>query len=318
MKSIAILLPIVLIVCGCGVQAAIPSKEARPPKSLESLPEARRGFETRLIRHAESPMPAEQPPAKLFRLVRYPSPVGDLAAYVSVPPKQGGRHPAIIWLFGGFSNGIGATAWAKSPPENDQSASAFRKAGIVMMYPSLRGGVDNPGAREGFFGEVDDVLAAADYLAEQDFVDPERIYLGGHSTGGTLALLTAASTDRFRAVFSFGPIADVTGYGAEILPFDVLNKRECDLRAPVLWMHSIQCPTLVLEGTDQPGNIDSLQAMERACQNPLVWFCPVQGANHFNILAPGTKLIAEKVLRDVGPATEISISDAELNALFGR
>ena len=29
------------------------------------------------------------------------------------------------------------------------------------------------------------------FLAKQDYVDPKRIYLGGHSTGGTLALLTA-------------------------------------------------------------------------------------------------------------------------------
>jgi dienelactone hydrolase len=187
-----------------------------------------------------------------------------------------------------------------------------------MMYPSLRGGVDNPGAREGFFGEVDDVLAAADYLAQQDFVDPRRIYLGGHSTGGTLALLAAASTDRFRAVFSFGPIADVAGYGAEVLPFDAASKRERDLRAPVLWMHSIQCPTFVLEGTGQPGNVDSLRALDRASGNPLVRFYQVKGANHFSILAPTTKLIADKILRDVGPTTDIAISEDELKASLGR
>jgi len=262
LKSIAFLLPIVLLLGGCGLQGGGQSKRT------ESLPDARRGFQTKLVRQVAAHEPVEEPPAELFRTVRYKSPAGDLAAYVSVPPQEGVRHPAIIWLFGGFSNGIGATAWEESPPENDQSASAFRKAGIVMMYPSLRGGVDNPGAREGFLGEVDDVLAAADYLAQQDFVDPRRIYLGGHSTGGTLALLAAASTDRFRAVFSFGPIADVAGYGAEVLPFDVASKRERDLRAPVLWMHSIRCPTFVLEGTGQPGNVDSLRALDRVSGNP--------------------------------------------------
>jgi len=317
MKTIALLLPVVLVVAGCAVEGAGPSREkqAAEPEKLQSLPEARRGFETTLVRHGGAPEPAERPPAKLFRLVRYPSPAGDLAAYVSTPPRQAGKRPAIVWLFGGFSNGISAAAWSDMPPENDQSASAFRKAGIVMMYPSLRGGMDNPGSPEGFYGEVDDVLAAADYLAEQEFVDPERIYLGGHSTGGTLALLAAASTDRFRAVFSFGPIADVTGYGAERLPFDVLNERERDLRAPVLWMHSVQCPTLVLEGTDGRSNIDSLEALEKASSNSLVRFFPVKGADHFSLLAPATKLIAQKILRDDGPSCAISISDQELAAL---
>jgi hypothetical protein len=40
-----------------------------------------------------------------------------------------------------------------------------------MMFPSLRGGNDNPGAREGFYGEVDDVVAASEFLARQPYVD---------------------------------------------------------------------------------------------------------------------------------------------------
>src|SRR5262249_10849495 len=148
----------------------------------------------------------------------------------------------------------------------------------IMMYPSLRGGNDNPGFQEGFFGEVDDVLAATDYLAKQDAVDPKRIYLGGHSTGGTLALLAAASTDRFRAVFSFGPVADVAGYGANRLPFDTSNRRELELRAPGRWLHSIQCPVFVFEG--EKGNLGSLQDLARISTNPLVRCYPVKGADH--------------------------------------
>jgi dienelactone hydrolase len=81
-----------------------------------------------------------------------------------------------------------------------------------MMFPSLRGGNQNPGQKEGFLGEVDDVLAAADFLVREDYVDPARIYLGGHSTGGTPVMLVAESTPRFRAVLSFGPVNDVRGY----------------------------------------------------------------------------------------------------------
>src|SRR5262249_622571 len=158
-------------------------------------------FKTRLLRKEAEGEPVPEPPAQVFRTERYDSPAGKLAAYVSRPPRDGKKHPAIIWIFGGFATSIAEPPWEDPPPNNDQSASAFRKAGIVMMYPSFRGGNDNPGFKEGFFGEVDDVLAAADYLARQEFIDPERIYLGGHSTGGTLALLAAASTDRFRAVF---------------------------------------------------------------------------------------------------------------------
>ena len=53
-----------------------------------------------------------------------------------------------------------------------------------MMYPSLRGGNQNPGHVEGLYGEVEDLLAAYDHLAAKDYVDPNRIYVTGLSMGG--------------------------------------------------------------------------------------------------------------------------------------
>jgi len=182
----------------------------------------------------------------------------------------------------------------------------------MMMYASLRGGNDNPGYIEGFYGEVDDVLAAAEYLAQQEGVDPERIYLGGHSTGGTLALLVAASTDRFRAIFSFGPTDDVGGYSSEYLPFDTSNRRELELRSPVKWLHAIQSPTFVFEGTESPGNIFALQALASASRNPLVYIHPVENADHFSVLAPVTRLVAQKILYDDIPNTTMLFTKREL------
>jgi acetyl esterase/lipase len=186
-----------------------------------------------------------------------------------------------------------------------------------MMFPSLRGGNDNPGVKEGFLGEVDDVLAAADFLGKQTYVDPARIYLGGHSTGGTLVLLTAECSDRFRAVFSFGPADDVAGYGPEYLFFDTSIRRERELRSPGLWLASIRSPVFVFEGTVE-GNLQSLQTMARASNNPNVHFLPVRGATHFSILAPLTRLIADKVLRDDGPTCNLTFTEEEVNKAFTK
>ena len=187
-----------------------------------------------------------------------------------------------------------------------------------MMFPSLRGGNENPGWKEGFFGEVDDVLAAADFLASVPYVDPSRLYLGGHSTGGTLVFLVAASTDRFRGVFSFGPVDDVSGYGSQFLPFNTGNRQEIELRSPIQWLHSVRCPTFVFEGALQPGNAGSLNSLASASSNPLLRFHAVKGANHFSILAPTTRTIAAKIVRDEGPRTSLSFTAAELNQPFGK
>jgi acetyl esterase/lipase len=289
--------------------------EPTPVQQKGTLLEARAGFKTKLAPAPVARDPVPEPPPELFRKVQYDAPAGKLAALVSQVKDDGTRHPAIIWITGGDCNTID-DLWNPGPPENDQTASAYRNAGIVMMFPSLRGGNDNPGTREGGLGEVDDVLAAADYLVQQPTVDFKRVYLGGHSTGGTLVLLVAECTDRFRAIFSFGPVSDVSEYDPQYLPFDRSNPREIELRSPGRWLSSIQGPTFVFEGPG--GNISSLRAMSRATKNPMVRFHEVPGADHFSILSPTNTLIARKILADQGATTNIAFSEAELNGLMAH
>lgn len=306
---------VLLVACG-GIFVAVAMRSlSRPPQTeFANLMDARRGFSTTLTRREKAEYPAPLPPSGLFQLEKYRSPAGELDAYVSPPPGDGQKHPAMLWVFGGFDNSIGETAWESASPDNDQSASAFRQAGMVMMYPSFRGGNMNPGHIEAFFGEVDDLLAAADHLATKDYVDPQRIYLGGHSTGGTMVMLAAAATDRFRAVFAFGPVDDVSGYGAEMLPFNPWNEREVSLRNPIQWLHAMNSPVFVFEGSS--GNISCLRNMRRASTNPQLHFHEVRRADHFSILAPVTAVVADKIRQDTGPACNIQFTDEEIGSRF--
>lgn len=312
-----IALPLVLmVVCGCKGKSEVMAGASVP--SDENLLKARGRFTTKLIHRDADGEPAPEPPDKIFQLVKYHGELGDMSAYVSPSPGDGKKHPAIIWIVGGFSNSIGPIAWRPAPVENDQSAGAFREAGLIMMYPSLRGGNDNTGFMESFYGEVNDVLAAADYLAKLDYVDPKRIYLGGHGPGGTLSLLVAESSDRFRAVFTFGPIDDVRNYDPKELKFDPSDNKEAELRSPAKWLQAIHTPAFVFEGTDRPSNISELKTMKQASRNPLLHFLPVRGATHFTILAPVTRLIARKIQADTGTDVNITFSEDELAGLMGR
>jgi len=305
MKYIPCLL--VMLVVGCNKPTVEPSTTSTTP----TLNDARKGFQTKIVRSGPSAGPADRPPPNRFTLISYPSKPGNLAAYLTPDPKDGKKHPAIIWITGGDCNSIGEV-WDDVPASNDQTAGQYRKSGIVMMFPSLRGGNNNPGTKEGFFGEVDDVIASLDYLSKIDYVDPTRIYLGGHSTGGTLVLLTSECTDRFRAVFSFGPVNLVSSYPAEFIPFNAANNEESRLRSPIHWLHCIASPTFVIEGTD--GNIEDLNEMRRRSKNPKTQFFEVRGKTHFNILAPINAMIAKKILKDDGSTCNITISEVEVNA----
>lgn len=295
-----------LLLVGCDMDV---------PQQTGTLADARKGFQSKLT-NQKTNAPVDQPPPGVFSLVNYLSPAGELPAYLTPNPGDGQKHPAIVWITGGDCNTIG-DVWSVATPDNDQTAAAFRQAGVVMMFPSLRGGNMNPGYREGFLGEVDDVIAAADYLAKQEYVDPQRIYLGGHSTGGTLVLLVSEMTDRFRAVFSFGPVDDVSGYGSgEYLPFNYSDSKEVLVRSPIHWLHTIKSPTFVLEGDD--GNISCLNAMKRHSKNAQVHFITARGTDHFGILAPTNQLLAQKVLADNGPTPNLSVTEEEVSRLFGR
>ncbi len=297
----------------------------QPEKPRESWPhplaDARRGFQTKLARPANKGKAAAVPPPELFSVVRYDAQPGKLVAYLSPDPQDGKRHPAIIWITGGDCNSIGRECWKEGPPQFDQSASEYRKAGMVMMFPALRGGNDNPGAEEWFLGEVDDVLDTLKFLRQQPYVDPDRIYLGGHSTGGTLALLAAESTDDFRAVFAFGPVADPSGYPAEYNPFGSSNPKdfdpkEAELRAPGRWLESIHTPVFVIDGTF--GNFEELQSMRNSSKNPNLHYLAVQGTDHFRLLPPTNRLIAERILRDSGPECNLTFTEEELGRPFAR
>jgi dipeptidyl aminopeptidase/acylaminoacyl peptidase len=284
----------------------------------EQLLATRAGFHTKLVDRRTERLPVDPPPPELL-LVHYASEHGGLAAYLSPDPGDGARHPAIVWMTGGDTNSIDGGVWRPAPAENDQSARQYREAGIIMMYPSLRGGNDNPGRKEGFFGEVVDVHAAARFLAKQPYVDPKQIYLGGHSTGGTLALLVAAavSTDVFRAVFAFGPVDDVARYGVpnEFCPFDMTDPRELELRAPIRWIDTISIPTFVIEGTG--GNLEPLLEMRRQSKNPLVRFIPLRGRSHFDYLASVNAYLASRIATTWSSAP-VDLSLREIDQTFGR
>ncbi|MBL8301084.1 MAG: prolyl oligopeptidase family serine peptidase [Rhodanobacteraceae bacterium] len=295
---------------------AAPQQAPPQPARPQSLAEARQAFNSSLRSQSSPRTPLAVAPPEVFRTISYDSAVGKLAAYLSPDPQDGKKHPAIVWITGGDSNTIG-DVWSPAPANNDQTAAAYRQAGIIMMFPSLRGGNENPGRKEGFLGEVDDVLAAADYLARLDYVDPDRIYLGGHSTGGTLALLVAESSGRFRAVFSFGPVDEIDGYGSEHLPFDTTRPAERELRSPGRWISSITSPTFVFEGADQ-GNMVPLIRMQAASTNPKVSFIAVENATHFSVLAPINRLVASKILQDTGPATNLTFPDSAIRAALAH
>lgn len=264
---------------------------AQTASAPQTLAEARAGQTANLGTKARQRDKPETPPVSWMKLVGYPGPLGTMAGYLAGVPETEGRRPAIIWISCG-NTAIG-DFWTPQPRANDQSASAFREAGMVVFYPAVRGLNGNPGQIESYFGELDDLVAATRWLKAQPFVDPERVYLGGHSSGGTMALLASEYASEWAGVVAFGPVTDPQLYGDGLWGVQPVAAKDAAgqrLRAPIHWLASISAPTLVLEG--RKGNAVDIAEFTKANANPKARFHVVEGCSHFSILRPGSELVA--------------------------
>jgi dipeptidyl aminopeptidase/acylaminoacyl peptidase len=167
-------------------------------------------------------------------------------------------------------------------------------------------------------------VAARDHVAALPYVDPERIYLAGHSTGGTMTLLAATATDKFRAAFSFGGAPDVyrvvgDGEGYGNTPFNGRDKAESYYRSATHFVGAIKRPTFYFEGCSdgfQNGYCPDAEAMGQKAKSLGVPFraFALPWGDHFSILYKVTRQVADKIAADTGKDCNIEFSKDELQA----
>ena len=239
---------LLLLTAGCsGPVAPEPIPPAQPGLGLsrETYLGARSHFRTTLIR----PGPASEhrdPPTCPPGAVEMAYTSGELSLKAFASPVIPGAKPgpAVLFLHGGFV--FGAGHWDLTRP--------FREAGYVVMVPTLRGENGQAGACSFFYDEIDDVLAATDALATRPDVDPTRLYLAGHSVGGTLTLLTALTSDRFRAAASFSAAPDLVEWSRgrlDRIPFSSDRPDEFRMRSAVAFATGFRCPVRLYFGEDE-------------------------------------------------------------------
>jgi len=154
-----------------------------------TLKEARAGHGPNVITPMRQKAKPPKPPKQSgLQLVSYSGPLGAMAGYLTKAPEDGQKRPAIIWISGG-NTAIG-NFWTAQPRDNDQTAMAFREAGLLVFYPSVRGLNGNPGQIEGFYGELDDLVAATTiWLRQQSGSSSSRAW----TLTGSIWAVTAAA-----------------------------------------------------------------------------------------------------------------------------
>jgi dipeptidyl aminopeptidase/acylaminoacyl peptidase len=238
-----------LLLAGCGKNnSSSPGTQSRQKPELiegDDLAEARKGFVTRLrVRRPAPQQYQDETPPQGVREVTYTSGNLSLKGWLSEAPPDGKPRPAVVFLHGG---------WAFSGSDWDDAAP-FVEAGFVLFMPTLRAENGNPGNYESFFGEVDDAIAAGQYVASLPFVDKENIFVAGHSVGAVLTCLAAMMPSPYRAAAALDGYVDMADWAAhcpgEWVSFDRRDHREVRVRNPMAFAASLRCPLRLYAGND--------------------------------------------------------------------
>lgn len=252
-KYILFWIAIILIFCSCANNSEQAEKEELPDLSL-----LREDFSTNLIHQHPAPQGYDEDICiDGVKSITYPSNGRDLKAWITEVPTLDEKYPAVVYVHGGFS--VGEMDYYDAEPYLD--------SGYVVMTISLRGENGNDGNFEMFYGEVEDVIAAGNYLASLTYIDKDRIFVSGHSTGGTLAMLTALLDSPFTAAASFGASPDQEkffSYWRDIVPFDIKDKNKTRLRSPIEFTHSLKIPLTVYVGIEDSYLKDSRAFVKKA------------------------------------------------------
>jgi dipeptidyl aminopeptidase/acylaminoacyl peptidase len=277
-----------VLTTGCRSSSEPPSESSTPRSAPhEDYPTARKRFRTHLVRRQPPPDTAApiHAPADA-REVAFESDGLQLIAWMSrdAVDATSALHPAVLYLHGGF--GFDLSDWAATEP--------FRAAGFIVMAPILRGENGQPGVFSAFYDEVTDVLAAADTLARQPGVDPAHLYVAGHSVGGTLTMLAALSSTRFRAAASFSGAPDQRDWMAprlEIAPYDPWDDEEFRIRSPLAFARSFKCPVRLYWGDREPFFTEATREIARRAKTAGLDFDAVQvEGDHSSMFGPASEL----------------------------
>ena len=237
--------------CGSNTVDVVSSKIEK-----QQLASARSGFESKLTSLGPAPQGYEESnPPSGAREVEFSSGGLKLKAWLTASTDDGSKHPAVVYLHGGWA--LGGSDW--------QDAEQFAKAGFVVMMPMLRAENGNPGHYQGFLGEVDDAIAAGNYVSKLDFVDPENVFLVGHSVGAVNAALASMLPSDFKATAAFSGHMEIRDWPSSFpsaFIFDVSNEREISVRNPMEFTHSLQIP-INLYVESEGGPLENNRAFKR-------------------------------------------------------
>ena len=199
-------------------------------------------------------------------LVHYASRDGkwQISAFVYVPHNapRDHTHPAIVYVHGGPQS--------QTVNSFNRSIQYLANQGYLIIAPNYRGssgyGKDFEDANRFDMGggDLQDVLAAADWIQKTGYVDPKKIVVMGGSYGGYMTMMALTKAPEIWAAgVSIVPFVnwatEVQNEDPELREYDLAtmgdpakNRELWQDRSPINFVDRIKVPVLLLAGGNDP------------------------------------------------------------------
>ncbi len=218
---------------------------------------------THRVLHQPSALPVERTYLSVPTAIEFPSKVGNAHAWFYPPTHpthrgpDGAKPPLIVTIHGGPTSVSKATL--------NLSRQYWTSRGFALVDVNYGGSTSFGRAyRERLNGQwgivdVDDAIAAVDYLVAQGWVDENKVAIRGGSAGGFTTLAALAFHDRFKAGTNLFGVSDIAGLAATSHKFE--RKYDVSLvgepnealyraRSPIFHLDGFKEPLLTLQGSD--------------------------------------------------------------------
>lgn len=253
--------------------------EDRTPAILEIVPNVPASEQVRILSGCH-PIKAL---ARVSRpqSIRYPVGEGEVAhGFLYLPDAISGsesKPPLLVFTHGGPT----ATTYATFSPK----IQYWTERGFAVVDLNYRGsagfGRDYRLRLEGQWGvtDVEDVVAAAEYLSDKNVIDRENVFIRGGSAGGYTTLCALAFSNTFRGGASYYGVSDLMSLAKDTHKFEshyldwLIGDPERDLaiyqaRSPLLEADKINCPMIFFQGgKDKVVVPDQTERMVAALKN---------------------------------------------------